>query len=457
MRPLRTTPLCLILPSALLPLGLAGCLAGDTLDTGEETADIEVVVVPPDGIDCIELTFTDQTGVPTVRTATIEPAMTFPAIGYGAYQVTARAYAAADCAQAPERAPWGTLRPTAAIVSQNSAPTIALSLYKVGDVGVGTTFLDTPQVIAQGQARISTITAAGNVIAWVMRPGSINAGSVGRFIDNDLPTDAPVTIAAGLKKPSDINIDPVSGDVYWTSAPGIQNPDGSWPADGAILRWSAATSAVTTIASGQNGGGEIAIDPVRRQVYWNEISADAVHVHDIASGAQNLYATGQSGTNSLALDGSTVYWSNWNDRSIRRRAPGGAVEQVVAPNPAEMPQIGVAVDEAFVYWTDWNDAAGGSAIKRAPKSGGPTQQLWPQGTEPFIGGGAWPVEIYRDYLYYSGGGGVFRMPKDGSAPPELIQDGATLGLAIGEHGGHAYLYWSDREFDGVVWRVQIPE
>jgi sugar lactone lactonase YvrE len=383
--------------------------------------------------------------------------MTFAAIGYGAYQVTAKAYPAADCSQVPERAPWGTIRPTAAIVSNNSAPTIALSLYKVGDVGVGTSFVDTPQVIAQGQARIATITAVGNVVAWVMRPGNPTIGSVGRFVDNDLPTDQPVTIASGLQRPNDLGIDPATGDVYWFGYPSVQNPDGSWPADGRIQRWRAATASVSTISTGMVSGGEIAVDPVRGQVYWNEIGASAVHVYDIASGAQNLYATGQAGSNSLALDNGTVYWSNWDDRSIRRKTPGGAVQDVVPANPAEVPVNGMAVDEAYVYWVDWNEAAGGSAIKRAPKNGGPTQQLWPQGTEGPIAGGAWPIEVYKDYLYVSGGGGIWRMPKDGSAPLELVQDGATLGLAIGEHGGHGYLYWSDREFGGVVWRVQIPE
>jgi hypothetical protein len=92
-------------------------------------------------------------------------------------------------------------------------------------------------------------------------------------------------------------------------------------------------------------------------------------------------------------------------------------------------------------------------ILRAPIAGGAIVQIFPPPGEPRIAG-TWPVEVDAGWVYFAGGGAVYRVPRDGGMA-ELIQDGAISGFALTHWADHAWLYWGDRDLGGLVWRQRL--
>lgn len=103
------------------------------------------------------------------------------------------------------------------------------------------------------------------------------------------------------------------------------------------------------------------------------------------------------------------------------------------------------------YWTDW-DEAGTSAIWRAPLAGGAIERVYPPGEERLPG--TWPIEVDGGYVYFANGGGLYRLPSAGGMV-QRIQDGAIRGFALTRWGGHAWIYWTDLELGGLVWRQRL--
>jgi hypothetical protein len=433
---MRIHPLlaCLLLPA---------CASVDDPSISEETGEIEIEVDPPEDVNCLAVHLVDQDDEPFDFRQPIEDTIRLPAVGVGAYQAMATAYAAADCADEPDPVPWATLQPVSVIVTRATA-TVTLRLYRVGSVTVGTDFVVTSEVVAQNQPRIGMLAARGNTIAWTHRPGNDTIGSVHVLVDND-PGNAPVAaVAMNQQRPQDLAFDPPTGALFWASGQTAAEPPVS---NGAIYGWNG--TVVTALATAQSPG-EIAVGGGR--VWWNAMDADEIRSAPVAGGAGTAIAA--PGNNAITTDATHVYWTSWSDHSIRR-APlaGGPVQDIVPAGAAPTPPIGLAVDDLYVYWTDWDEADNTSVILRAPIAGGAIVQIFPPPGEPRIAG-TWPVEVDAGWVYFAGGGAVYRVPRDGGMA-ELIQDGAISGFALTHWADHAWLYWGDRDLGGLVWRQRL--
>jgi len=162
-----------------------------------------------------------------------------------------------------------------------------------------------------------------------------------------------VVLAAGLSGPNAIAVDSTS--VYWTDA--SAGTVSSIPIGGGTIK---------TLVSGQNPDA-VAVDAVN--VYWvngyatGNSGTFTVCSMPIGGGTVTTLATGQQGASlALALDGTTLYWTNYAFPGdvMKMPASGGAVTIIATGQnlPAQ-----VVVDDTSVYWTN----SGSGQVMRTPK------------------------------------------------------------------------------------------
>ncbi|HKA90052.1 MAG TPA: FG-GAP-like repeat-containing protein, partial [Haliangiales bacterium] len=115
----------------------ASCATACTTDRlgvpAAPAADVELLVAAPAGIDCIDVRFEDAAGRATSRQAAIgaEGRARLQNIPVGAYQITARAYAAGDCSVVPASPPWITVAPVLLVLDAADGPaTVTLQLFR---------------------------------------------------------------------------------------------------------------------------------------------------------------------------------------------------------------------------------------------------------------------------------------------------------------------------------------
>ena len=136
-----------------------------------------------------------------------------------------------------------------------------------------------------------------------------------------------------------------------------------WATSGAVVKYSVAGQAMTTLASGLTfPPAAIAVDTVN--VYWIDQNGN-VYKAPLAGG-------GTTGTSiatpnavpggGLATDGVNVYWTDQGANIVARvSVNGGAVVTVAS---AQTTPIGVAVDGTSVYWAN---SGNGDIMKATPK------------------------------------------------------------------------------------------
>jgi len=138
-----------------------------------------------------------------------------------------------------------------------------------------------------------------------------------------------------------------------------------WGVDDAIRRKPKLGGAIETLATGQGGVYDVALDDAF--VYWVAWRDQVVRRRAKAGGAVETVATGQPGAVAIAVDATHVYWSV--DGEVRRRAKsGGAIETLAA---AQDGVFRIVVDGTYAYWIAAND----ETVVRCPKAGGPTEVL----------------------------------------------------------------------------------
>jgi hypothetical protein len=164
------------------------------------------------------------------------------------------------------------------------------------------------------------------------------------------------TLATGLIGPR-IAIDDVN--VYWT--------DGY---AGNVQKVPLAGGTVTTLASGIVSAS-MALSPsgIYFSTFTGVANQDTVQRVPLAGGTPQVIASGLTEVGGIAVDGTSVYWSQVFDyrTGFVQKAPleGGPVTGLASPVDGVYQPGSLSVRGGFVYWSDSNSGA----IRRAPTSG----------------------------------------------------------------------------------------
>jgi hypothetical protein len=186
-----------------------------------------------------------------------------------------------------------------------------------------------------------------------------------------------------------------------------------------------------------------AVTTDRDDIYWVELGDTGASVAmQLArtGGAPKTIATGQvSSGNSAATDDTYIYWTSL--RGVLERAPkiGGTVEVLAASDTSQGQSWGqLALDDASVYWVN-----GGQPptmvgeVMRVAKPGGPVTVI--------AAGQHNPRDVVANdrYVYWAALDGIWRWSKGPSTVEHLVDSAiATAGvedLALDDQ----FLYWTD--------------
>lgn len=190
------------------------------------------------------------------------------------------------------------------------------------------------------------LTACGAACVDTSRDRS-NCGQCGRDCQGAACTGGscePITIAKGP---------------LYASAIAVQGDDVFWTTDAAVYRCkkSGCGQNPVLLADNQNVPNGLAVDAT--SVYWTNRDAGTVVRCPIAgcSGTPITLATGQSQPAGLAVRGGVVYWVNNRGASVMSVSANGGSIRTIATSQGY--PSSVAVDDSYVYW----NASTGSIVK----------------------------------------------------------------------------------------------
>jgi hypothetical protein len=123
-----------------------------------------------------------------------------------------------------------------------------------------------------------------------------------------------------------------------------------------------------TIASAQDNPTRVAENST--DVYW--IDATTLMKAPLDGGTASTLASG-AGLGDLALDSTSVYWTDEEAGLVLKMPLGGGAPSTLASDPSSFPGP-IAVDAEFVYWTE---AIGN--VKKVPLNGGVPKLITSQG------------------------------------------------------------------------------
>lgn len=199
-------------------------------------------------------------------------------------------------------------------------------------------------------------------------------------------------------------------------------------------------------------GGACQAVVLAEPTYGRGIALDADHVYYAdyldgeirrvakAGGQSELLATAFAPMR-VAVDATHVYWSDYGDFShagnVARAPKGGGQKQILA-TPVDG-AVGVAVDATSVYFTDWNSQG---AVSRVPLGGGVMSQI--ASAEP------WPRSVFVDggTVYWTGQGstgqanGVVRSKASSGGPESPLSIAVGQFLPEGIAAFQGQVYWT---------------
>lgn len=180
------------------------------------------------------------------------------------------------------------------------------------------------------------------------------------------------------------------------------------------------------LASGQDHPFNVALDGT--SLYWTNSAPDgAIMKVSLIGGAAAVLASGEHRPGPLVVDSSRVYWTSLADGEVRAVAlAGGTVERIAENQPNA---LCVQVDAATIYWSRQRGAMGGD-IMRVPIRGGLATPLATAQDLPL------DLILSGDTLYYltsnltMDGGSLSKIPIAGAEMPTGISTFAPAPVAL---------------------------
>jgi hypothetical protein len=231
--------------------------------------------------------------------------------------------------------------------------------------------------LATGEYHPFGVTIDATNIYWTSKDD--NAGSVGSIRSMPLGGGAVTTLSASFTSednPHFVAVD--ASNVYWTTATTVKKV----PIGG---------GAATTLASGVNNAYGIALDATT--VYFTEYAGNLVSSVPKAGGAKTVIASGLNGPYGVAVSGTTIFWAELlGGKLMKQSLLGGAATQLGDGAPALL-----ALNATNVYWTNYQAATG--RVKRVPQAGG-AQVLYTKTADRPFG-----LALDSTYMYFGELGG----------------------------------------------------
>ncbi len=184
--------------------------------------------------------------------------------------------------------------------------------------------------------------------------------SLGTVRSMPLDGGTPTTLASGQDTPTAIAVDSTS--VYWVTE------------DGNVMKVARSGGTATTLATGQSGAGRsLAIDGT--SAYWTNTVAQTGSVMKVSldGGTPVTLSSPEDAPYGIAVDGASVYWTNANGGTVRRMPLAGGAITTIATTEALAPHE-IFVSATGVYWiasvpTNADPGGGNQYVMTAPLTG----------------------------------------------------------------------------------------
>ncbi|HVO26263.1 MAG TPA: hypothetical protein VMW56_21830 [Candidatus Margulisiibacteriota bacterium] len=317
---------------------------------------------------------------------------------------------------------------------QASEPVAGGGAGENGDAGTGSGISsEGGSTGATGSGATTVVTLASGPV-WGMALDSTNVywttggDPTGGFVLKVPKAGGGVTTLASGDRLSGIAVD--ANSVYWIAG----SADASNPASGAVMRVPVGGGAVSTLAVGPVSPSHIAVDDT--SVYWTEQMEGAVMKLPLTGGTPTTLAAGVSPWN-IALDATSVYWTSLMDGVMKAPKAGGSSSRVSLPAPT-VPTSGLAVNATHVYWAVWMPPS----LSTIPVQGGTQTVLYAETPSTAPG----PLAIDGTSAYWADmSNAVYSGPLGGGAVATLATgQSEVIAIAVDDTS----LYWMVNGYPG---------